>query len=65
MYAASGGLFGVGLGQGYMHQIFAGDSDLVFGMLCEEMGLLMALVVILAIAFLILFARSDVTRSPP
>ncbi len=63
MYAASGGLFGVGLGQGYMHQIFAGDSDLVFGMLCEEMGLLMALVVILAIAFLILFARSDVTRS--
>lgn len=63
MYAASGGLFGVGLGQGYMHQIFAGDSDLVFGMLCEEMGLLMALVVLLAVAFLILFARSDVTRS--
>lgn len=63
MYAASGGLFGVGLGQGYLKKIFAGDSDLVFGMLCEELGLLMAVVVVIGIALLILFARSDVTRS--
>ncbi len=63
MYAASGGLFGTGLGNGYLKNIFAGDSDLVFGMLCEELGLLMALVVVLAIGLLILFARSDVTRS--
>ena len=38
MYAAAGGLFGVGLGNGYLKDIFAGDSDLVFGMLCEELG---------------------------
>lgn len=63
MYAASGGLFGIGLGQGYAHRIFAGDSDLVFGMLCEELGVIMAVVVIAGIALLILFARSDVTRS--
>ncbi|MCI9577040.1 MAG: FtsW/RodA/SpoVE family cell cycle protein [Clostridiales bacterium] len=63
MYAASGGMFGIGLGQGYLHQTFAGDSDLVFGMLCEEMGLLMAMVVVIGIALLIIFARSDVTRS--
>lgn len=63
MYAASGGLFGVGLGNGFMKFIFAGDSDCVFGMLCEEMGLLMAVVVLLALAMLILLSRSDVTRS--
>lgn len=63
MYAASGGLFGLGLGNGYTKTIFAGDSDIVFGMLCEEMGLLMAVVVLAALALLILLSRSDVTRS--
>ena len=63
MYAASGGLFGVGLGNGYLKDIFAGDSDLVFGMLCEEMGLVMGVIVVVAIAMLILFARNDATRS--
>ena len=42
---------------------FAGDSDLVFGMLCEEMGLVMGVIVVVAIAMLILFARNDATRS--
>ena len=63
MYAASGGLFGVGLGNGYLKDIFAGDSDLVFGMLCEELGLVMGVIVVVAIAMLILFARNDATRS--
>lgn len=63
MYAASGGLFGVGLGKGYLKLTFAGDSDLVFGMLCEEMGLVMAVLVVAAVAMLILFARNDATRS--
>ena len=62
-YMASGGLFGVGLGRGYLKQIFAADSDLAFGLLCEEQGLLLGLVVILSIALFILYARSDVTRS--
>ena len=44
-YIASGGLFGMGIGNGYLKYMPASDSDLVFGMLCEEQGLLMALVV--------------------
>ncbi|MDD5953353.1 MAG: FtsW/RodA/SpoVE family cell cycle protein [Oscillospiraceae bacterium] len=63
MYSASGGLFGLGLGNGYMKTIFAGDSDIVFGMICEELGLVMGVIVLLALALLILLARSDVTRS--
>lgn len=62
-YLASGGLFGVGLGQGYLGQIFASESDLIFGMLCEDLGLLMGLVVVAAIGMFILYARSNVTRS--
>lgn len=62
-YIASGGLFGMGLGQGYMPGVPASESDLVFGLLCEEQGLLLGLVVLLALALFILYARSDVTRS--
>lgn len=62
-YSASGGLFGVGLGRGFMKNVFAGSSDMVFGMMCEELGLLLALVAVLSIAFLVFYARSDVTRS--
>lgn len=62
-YTASGGLFGMGLGHGYLGGIFAADSDLVFGLLCEEQGLLLGLIVIMSIAGFTLYARSDVTRS--
>lgn len=62
-YSASGGLFGLGLGKGGLKTVFAGDSDLVFGMLCEEMGLLLALVVVVSIVLLMFYARSDTTRS--
>ena len=61
--AASGGLFGVGLGDGYLKNVFAATSDLVFGVLCEEFGLVLALLVVTAIMLLIFYARSDVTRS--
>lgn len=62
-YMASGGLFGIGLGRGCLKYIFAADSDLVFGLLCEEQGVLLGLVVLGAIALFTLYARSDVTRS--
>ncbi len=62
-YIASGGLFGMGLGQGYLTWTPASTSDLVFGLLCEEQGLILGLVVLFAIALFILYARSDVTRS--
>ena len=62
-YIASGGLFGLGLGNGNLKYVAAGDSDLVFGMLCEEQGLLMGMAVLFALVLFILYARSDVTRS--
>lgn len=62
-YIASGGLFGLGLGNGCLKYVAAGDSDLVFGLLCEEQGLLMGMAVLFALVLFILYARSDVTRS--
>jgi len=41
--AANGGLFGVGAGSGVLHKVFAADTDMVFGMVCEELGLLVGL----------------------
>ena len=54
--AASGGLFGMGAGNGWLHHVAAADTDLVFGMLCEEWGLLIAVLAVLSIVMLALFA---------
>lgn len=62
-YAASGGLFGVGLGNGYLKYVGASESDLVFGLMCEELGLIIALVAAAAIGGLVFYARAITTRS--
>ncbi|MFI3206545.1 MAG: FtsW/RodA/SpoVE family cell cycle protein [Clostridia bacterium] len=62
-YLASGGFFGMGLGRGYLHYIAAGESDLVFGMLCEEQGLLMGFVVVLALVVFLLCCLQSAKRS--
>ncbi len=52
--AASGGFFGVGAGNGWLKKIFAADTDMVFGILCEELGLIAAVLAVcalLALAF--------------
>lgn len=54
--AASGGFFGVGAGEGWLHTVFAADTDMVFAMLCEELGLIIALLAVLSIVILALFA---------
>ena len=54
--AASGGLIGVGPGNGWLHRISAADTDLVFGMLCEEWGLIIAVLSVLCIVALAVFA---------
>ena len=54
--AASGGLLGVGGGNGYLVNIAAADTDLVFGMLCEEWGLLIALTAVLNIVFFAVYS---------
>lgn len=62
-YAASGGLFGVGLGNGYLKYIFASENDLVFGLMCEELGLIIGLACAAAIGGLVFYARAITTRS--
>ena len=54
--AAAGGLFGKGAGNGWLHSIFAANTDLVFGMICEELGLLIALCMVAAVILLAFFA---------
>lgn len=62
-YTASGGLFGVGIGNGMLKYVFASESDLVFGLLSEEMGVIVSFTVVIAIVALIIYARSVTTRS--
>ena len=63
--AASGGLFGMGAGNGWLHRIAAADTDLVFGMLCEEWGLVIAVLAVASIVTLAVFAvrAARVSRS--
>ena len=65
MCLASGGLFGLGPGNGYLQKVFAADSDIVFATVSEEWGLLVAVQMVLAISALGLFAirTSRVSRS--
>ncbi len=60
--SASGGLIGTGPGKGWLSGVFASDTDLVFGMLCEEWGLIIALLAVGGIVALSIFAVR-VTRS--
>lgn len=62
-YIASGGLFGVGIGNGYLKQVAASESDLVFGLVAEEMGLIVAVTLALAVGLMFIYARAITTRS--
>lgn len=54
--SASGGMIGVGAGNGWLHNVAASNTDLVFGMLCEEWGLIIALLSVSIIVALSIFA---------
>ncbi len=54
--SASGGLIGVGAGNGWLKKVFAADTDLVFGMICEEFGFIIACLAVLCIITLAVFA---------
>ncbi len=55
MCMASGGMFGLGAGRGWMRNVFAADSDVVIATVGEEWGLVMAIFLLLAIIGLALF----------
>lgn len=56
MCIASGGLFGLGAGNGKMYKIFAADSDVVFATISEEWGLIIAVMLVACIIAIGLFA---------
>lgn len=60
--AASGGLFGQGAGCGWLKNIFAANTDMVFGVLCEELGLIVALCAMLAIIALAIFTVKNAAQ---
>ena len=62
-YMASGGLIGVGVGNGFLKYYPASESDLVFGLVAEEMGVVVAFAIAFAIIALAFYARAITTRS--
>ncbi len=53
---AGGGLFGHGVGNGWLKNIAAANTDLVFGVVSDELGLLVALCAVAVIIILAVFA---------
>lgn len=56
MCIAAGGLFGLGANQGKLGGYFAADSDIAFATLSEEWGLLLAVLAVVSVAALAVFA---------
>lgn len=56
IYSVSGGLFGLGLGNGKLRYIYAATEDLAFGMVCEEFGMIIAFTVLLTFVALVVYS---------
>ncbi len=56
IYSVSGGLFGLGLGNGKLRDIYASTEDLAFGMVCEEFGIIIAFTVLLTFVALVVYS---------
>ena len=55
MCLASGGMLGLGAGNGWMKKLFACDTDVVFATVGEEWGLIAAMLMVAAVCVLALF----------
>ena len=64
IYSVSGGLLGLGVGNGKLRNVYAATTDLVFGMICEEMGIIVAFSIVIAFAFLAIYAVKSSKSSP-
>lgn len=56
IYSASGGLFGLGIGKGMLRNVVFSSTDLAFGMICEEWGMIVGLTIVITYAFILLYA---------
>lgn len=54
--AASGGFTGKGAGFGWLDDIFAANTDMVFAVVCEELGLIVGLCMVAAMLVMAFFA---------
>ena len=61
--AAGGGLFGLGAGRGWLETVVAANTDLVFGVVCEEEGLIFGLTMILAVILFGVYAFAYAGRA--
>ena len=59
----SGGLFGVGLGQGTPDKIPAYFNDFIFAVICEQLGMVFGVLVLAVYALLLLRGVTVITRS--
>ena len=64
IYSVSGGLKGLGVGNGRLRYIAASTTDLIFGMVCEEYGILVAFAIVIAFAIITIYAIKT-SRSAP
>ena len=61
--SSAGGLFGLGLKNGELQYVFASESDLVFGLASEEIGLLAALMLGIIIGGFMIYSKAVTTTS--
>lgn len=59
---ASGGVIGKGAGCGWLKNIFAANTDLVFAMVAEELGLIVAVCMVLSVILMAFFAVRETRR---
>lgn len=64
VYSVSGGLFGLGIGNGNLRNIFAATTDLIFGVVCEEMGILIAFLIVISFAFICIYSIKASQSAP-
>ena len=55
MCVAAGGLMGLGAGNGWMKNLFAADTDVVFATVSEEWGIIAAMMTVVCVVVLALF----------
>lgn len=53
---ASGGLLGIGIGNGIVRNVYASSSDLIFGVICEEWGFIFGIALVLSFVFIAISA---------
>ncbi len=61
--AAAGGLFGRGGGHGWLRDVVAADTDLVFAVVCEELGLIVAVCCVAGLLLLAIFSFRSAASS--